>query len=102
MSDRDHIIGYKYVVIETMREHPEGEALGVFDNRDQAIGFIMRQLEDYDYTEEALDGAFDDLEEGGTTRVSRDHYFKVSKTPYFFLETTRRVFAGAESSAGFA
>lgn len=101
MSERDHVIGYKYVVIETTRETPEGDAVGIFDNRNQAIDFIMRHLEEYDYTEEDLNQAFDDLEEKGTTRVKRDHYFKISESPYFFLDTKRRVFAGAESS-GFA
>ena len=98
MSDDDYIIGYKYVVTDTIREHPEGNSLGIFDDRGQAIDFIIRDLEEYGYQEEALEQAFNDLEEKGTTKVSRHHHYTISRAPYFFLETTRRVFMGAESS----
>jgi len=95
-----HIIDYKYVIIRTVKEQPEGEALGIFDTMEFAIDFIMNKLDELEYYDEDYESAVIDLETKGYIKVDHEYYFKISKTPVYFVENRRPFNIIDESSSG--
>jgi len=80
---------YKYVIIETTKEKPEGIALGIFDTLEFAIDFVISILEEYDCSEDACEKAVSDLETKGYMKIDRGYHLKISKTPVYYVENRR-------------
>jgi hypothetical protein len=72
-----------YVVIETVKEAPQGEALGIFKSKEDAITFIINNIRGYEISSEAEAKAKSELQTNGYYKFDRGHFFAITKTPHY-------------------
>jgi hypothetical protein len=71
----------KFVLIETIKEKPEGSALGVFDRLDDALEFVENMLVNYGYEEKAYTLARKELKDTNVHKIDRGHYITICVAP---------------------
>jgi hypothetical protein len=70
-----------FVVVETTKRGPAGEALGIFRLFNDAIQFIILRLASYDYSRRDLESALRELNVVKFHKVGPGHWISVSEAP---------------------